>query len=113
MTAFFPSAISQDVKDRILASFEPTITAVTEKRNEVKAVSAGWGLEQDFPVRGRGGRETGDNGTVFFVLVGWEEVNRISMEKLRHDVSLLVENKDCVAWDEFLVECQVLDRASK
>lgn len=52
-------------------------------------------------------RQTGDNGTVFLVLVGWEEVNRISMENLKHDVSLLVENENCVAWDEFLVECRV------
>ena len=64
-------------------------------------------------MRGRNGDGKGENGTVFFVLVGWEGVDVVEMGKVRDDVGLLVEREGCVAWDEFLVECEVLEREGR
>lgn len=79
----------------------------------VQAVSAGWGMESDFPLRRRNGDGKEENGTVFFVLVGWEGVDEVEMEKVRENVALFVEMEGCVAWDEFVVECEILERASR
>jgi hypothetical protein len=96
-----------------IASFENVRSAVVEKRSGVKAVSAGWGLESDFPVRGHDGRAKGGKGTVFFVLIGWGGVDEVELEHVRKAVALLVEMENCVAWDEFSVECEVLERSNK
>jgi hypothetical protein len=111
LTAFSPATIAQDVRDDVAASFEHASMAGVEQRNGVKVVSAGWGLESDFPVRERGERGKGEKGTAYFVLVGWEWKDEVGMQNTREDVALLVEREGCLAWDEFLVVCEVLERA--
>jgi len=87
----------------------------------VRAVGAGWGLECDFPVRGRTARAREEmrldtaspdveKGTVIFVLVGWGERNEAAMKKVRERVGEVVQREGCVAWDAFRVQCEVLER---
>ena len=45
------------------------------------------------------------------VLVGWDSMEKVGIQKMREGVALLIERKDCVAWSEFFVVCELLERA--
>lgn len=96
----------------------------------VREVSAGWGLETDFPFpssmrtfgtedrrnKDEGASEKrveGERGAVFFVLIGWEERDERGVEEVRESVSLMVEMQGAVGWEEFCARCEVLEREGR
>lgn len=72
MLAFFPSDISAEAK----AAATERVAQFTEKGlnncPDVQAVNYGWGVENDFPVRGG---EEGQTGSLLIALIGWPSID--------------------------------------
>ncbi|KAF3761870.1 hypothetical protein M406DRAFT_358121 [Cryphonectria parasitica EP155] len=72
MLAFFPSDVSDELKtaasDRVARFSETSL----KKCADVQAVSFGWGVENDFPVRGG---EEGQKGSMLIALIGWPSID--------------------------------------
>jgi hypothetical protein len=72
LLAFFPSDISLAEKDAATFQLQQFIEKAFNKCSDVKAVSYGWGVENDFPVLGGG---EGKTGSILTVFVGWPSVD--------------------------------------
>lgn len=72
MLAYFPSDISQADKDAATAQFQHFSRQTLEKCSDVTGVSYGWGIENDFPVRGG---EEGQVEAVLVALIGWPSID--------------------------------------
>ncbi|KAF1847543.1 uncharacterized protein K460DRAFT_332664 [Cucurbitaria berberidis CBS 394.84] len=65
---YFASEISVEEKDRAGSRFKLFIEKGLQESPEVEAVSFGWGVETDFPVRGG---DEGQRGALLTAIVGW------------------------------------------
>lgn len=66
IASYFPSDISADEKDKITQHVKGLLSKADTNDPGYIPWGYGWGLENDYPVRGLGGK----TGTIFMVLVG-------------------------------------------
>jgi hypothetical protein len=90
MVAYFPSDISQGGMDAASARFQQFRDKALSKCRDVRGVAVGWGVEDDFPIKG--GKDI-ENGTALFAVIGWESVDKHmafrETEEFKENVSLL------------------------
>lgn len=72
MLAWFPSDMTPEVKDANTKKLEQFAKNGLEACSELQAIDLGWGLENDFPVRG--GAE-GERGNMVTMLLGWPSID--------------------------------------
>lgn len=72
MVAFFPSDISADAKAAATKRVAEFADEGLSRCDDVQAVNFGWGVENDFPVRGG---EEGQTGSTLFALIGWPSID--------------------------------------
>lgn len=72
MLAYLPSDISTVAKDAATAHLQRFVKESLNKCADVQAVSYGWGVENDFPVRGG---EEGQTGTILVTFIGWPSID--------------------------------------
>lgn len=114
MLAFFPSGITTSQQDGVAGQFNAFKTNALDKCGSVRGVSSGWGVENDFPIRGReSGEEEG--GTLFLALIGWGSVEEHmafrETDVFKQHVGLISDMEGCVKLDMFHLQCEVLERA--
>lgn len=68
MMIYFPSDISAGAKDKVNSQVQEWVKKAVSNCHEITSLSYGWGLENDFPVRGG---EKGQVGSLLMALVGW------------------------------------------
>jgi hypothetical protein len=73
---YFPSDISTTRKDEVSKLVGRLIHDKLDAVEDVKAVSFGWSVENDFPVFDREEKDSG-SGTVFAVFMGWSSVGAL------------------------------------
>ncbi len=71
MLAYFPSDISPAEKDKAAVQFQQYVKKSFDKSPDVKSVSYGWGVENDFPVNGG---EEGQKGSLLTAFIGWPSI---------------------------------------
>lgn len=72
MLAWFPSDLSPEVKDANTKKLEQFAEKGLKACPDIQAISVGWGLEDDFPVRGG---EEGEKGSMVSMLLGWPSID--------------------------------------
>lgn len=71
LVAFFPSDITQAGKDVAVAQAQQFLDKGAKTCSDIQGVSYGWGVENDFPVRG----EDGQMGAILAALIGWPSID--------------------------------------
>lgn len=116
----FPGLVSDAEKDVGLKKFQEFRESILDKCADVQGVSAGWGIENDFPLHypstavkpAAGGEQK--NGCLFFALIGWESVRAVmefrEMREYEKHIQLLTEMEGCIALSTFHLSCSVLER---
>lgn len=119
MLAFFPATITPAQQSAISTQFAAFKSAALDQCKHVRGVSAGWGHETDFPIRGSGDRGSleSEEGSLFFALIGWGSVGEHmafrETDGFKENVGLVGEMEGCVGLDMFHLECEVLERADE
>src|SRR5436305_1439850 len=72
MIAYFASDISQAAKDAATAQLIQYLEKSVKKCSDVRGVSYGWGVENDFPVKGG---EPGQVGSILMACIGWPSID--------------------------------------
>lgn len=114
MLAFFPPDISEQGK----AAVNNRVAQFTEKGlnqcADVQAVNCGWGVENDFPVRGGG---EGQKGNMLIMLVGWPSIGAHmkfrETEAFKDSVGLLRGMEGMIKLTMFHVECRSMENESR
>lgn len=108
MLAYFSSDISQAQKDAASTNVQQFEKALN-KCSDVKGFSFGWGLENDFPVKGG---EKGQTGSVLTAFIGWPNIDAHlkfrETENFKENVGLLRGMEGVVKVAMFHVSCQSL-----
>jgi hypothetical protein len=68
MMIYFPSDISAAARDEVNSRVQEWVEKAVKSCLDITSLSYGWGLENDFPVRGG---ENGQTGSLLMALVGW------------------------------------------
>lgn len=68
---YFPSDVSTATKDAATAKLEDFAAKSRESCSDIQAVSHGWGVETDFPIRGG---EKGQVGAIQVAFIGWTSI---------------------------------------
>ena len=112
--AYFPSNISPAGKDAAAARLQQFVEKSLHKCSDVKAVSTGWGVENDFPVRGG---EEGQKGSILTAFVGWPSIDAHmkfqETEAYKENVGLIRAMEGIVKLDVFHISCRVLVRKTE
>lgn len=117
MLAFFPATVTPTQQSAIATQFAAFKSTALDPCKHVQGVSAGWGHETDFPIRGGGdpGSQDGEKGSLFFALIGWgsvgEHVAFRETDGFKENVGLVGAMEGCVGLDVFHLKCEVLERA--
>lgn len=128
LLASFPSDILAHQKESAMKQFQDLLSKALYQCADVEGVSAGWGLENDFPLehisttseRNHGSQLSGnakmvqEKGCLFFALIGWGNVNAaMAFRKTREFkgcVQLLDEMGDGIALSTIAISCEMLAR---
>jgi hypothetical protein len=109
MLAYFSSDISQAQKDAASANAQQFGEKALNKCPDVKGFSFGWGVENDFPVKGG---EKGQTGSVLTAFIGWPNIDAHlkfrETEDFKENVDLLRGMEGLVKVAMFHVSCQSL-----
>jgi hypothetical protein len=112
MFAFFSADISRADQDAAEAQFQLFADRALAQCSDVVGVSAGWGVEKDFPVRGG---EEGQKGTLFTALIGWPSIDAHmkfrETDVFKENVGLLRNLGGLVKLTMFHVSCRTLERS--
>lgn len=107
MLAFFPSGISAGAKAAVTERVAQFAEEGLNKCADVQAVNFGWGVENDFPVRGG---EEGQKGSMLIALIGWPSIdahmNFRDTEAFKESVGLLRGMEGMVKLTMFHVACR-------
>ena len=113
LLAYFPSNISPAAKDKAGARAQQFVEKSLNKCTDVKAVSYGWGVENDFPVRD----EEGKTGSILMMFIGWPSVDAHmkfrEMEIFKENVDLVRGMEGLVKLTIFHVSCQSFRRKTE
>ena len=111
MLAFFPAEISQAEQDAVSAQFQQFVDKALKQCPHVKGVSFGWGVENDFPVRGG---EEGQKGSLLTALIGWPSVDAHmkfrETDVFKDNVGLIRSLEGLVKLTMFHLNCRTLER---
>ncbi|KFY24308.1 hypothetical protein V493_05329 [Pseudogymnoascus sp. VKM F-4281 (FW-2241)] len=109
MLAYFSSDISPDQTDAASANVREFSEKGLSKCSDVKSVSFGWGIENDFPVRGG---EEGQTGSVLAAFIGWTSIDAHvefrETKAFKDNMGLLRHMEGVVKLAMFHVSCQSL-----
>lgn len=109
--AFFPSDISSAGKDTAIAQLQKFVEKSLDGCPDVKGVSFGWGVENDFPIRG----EKGQVGSVLMALIGWPSVEASmkfrETETSKENVEFIRGIEGIVRLAIFHISCRTLERS--
>lgn len=107
LLAFFPSDTSLAEKDAATSQVQQFIEKAFNKCSDVKAVSYGWGVENDFPVLGG---EEGKTGSILTVFVGWPSVDAnmkfAETEAFKENIGLIGGMKGMIKLALFRINCR-------
>jgi hypothetical protein len=110
LLAYFPSDISAAGKDAAIAQFQKFVEKSFSGSSDVTGVSSGWGVENDFPVRG----EKGQAGSVLMAFIGWPSVEASmkvrQTEASKENVGLIRGMEGIVKLAIFHISCRTLER---
>ena len=111
MLAYFPSDISSTAKHTASSQFQQFVEKGLSKSKDVKGVSYGWGLENDFPVRGG---EEGQLGSLLIAFIGWDSVEAHERfretEAFKENVGLITGMEGLLKMVAFHISCRSLGR---
>ncbi|KAK2767205.1 hypothetical protein CKAH01_15323 [Colletotrichum kahawae] len=68
---YFPEDVSEELRAEATISVERILAENFQTCIDITAVSWGWSVENDFPIRG----QSGDTGAVLAVVVGWDSAD--------------------------------------
>lgn len=97
MLAYFPWDISPAGKDKVTARLQGFVEKGLNECCDVRGVSYGWGVENDFPVRG----EEGQVAPIFTAFIGWPSID--AYMKFR-ETAAFKENVDLIRGMEGMVK---------
>lgn len=107
MMAFFAPDISEAAKAAARERVEQFSDKALSRCADVQAVNVGWGVEDDFPMRGTGEER---KGTVLFALIGWPSIDTHMQfrdtEAFKESVGLLRDMEGMVKLTMFHVKCK-------
>lgn len=107
MLAFFPSDISTDAKAAARERVAQFAEKGLDKCADIQAVNFGWGVENDFPVRGG---DEGQKGSMLVALIGWPSIEAHmkfrDTEAFKESVGLLRGMEGMVKLTMFHVACR-------
>jgi hypothetical protein len=110
MLAYFPSDISSTAKDTASSQFQQFVEKSLTKCKDVKGVSYGWGLENDFPVRG----EERQPGSLLIAFIGWDSIEAHERfretEGFKENVGLITGMEGLLKMVAFHINCRSLGR---
>jgi len=113
LLAYFPSDISAAGKESTATQFQKLVEKSLGGSTDVKAVSYGWGVENDFPVRG----EEGQRGSLLTAFIGWPSVEASmkvrETEVSRKNVELIQGIEGNIKFAMFQISCRVLERRTE
>lgn len=72
LLAWFPKDISQELKDANTKKAELFAVKSLKACSDLHAINVGWGVENDFPMRGG---EEGQKGSLLAVFAGWSSID--------------------------------------
>lgn len=114
MLAYFSSDVSQAQKEAASANAQEFSEKALGKCSDVRGVSFGWGVENDFPVKG--GKE-GQKGSVLAAFIGWTSIDAHmkfrDTEAFKDNVGLLRSMEGAVKLTMFHVTCQSLKKTTE
>ena len=114
MLLFFPTDISISARNDVSTQFQRFRDNALEHCVDVKGVSGGWGLENDFPLHHLSGGDEQKKGCLLFALIGWGSVDAAmafrETKEYQERVHLIREMERCVQLDTVLLQCEVLER---
>ncbi|KAJ9605827.1 hypothetical protein H2200_009676 [Cladophialophora chaetospira] len=111
MLAYFPSNISTGAKEAASTRFKQFKEKGLDKCDDVKGVSYGWGIENDFPVLGG---EEGQKGSLLTAFIGWPSVDAHmrfrETEAFKKNVDLLTGMEGLTHLGMVHISCRSLER---
>jgi hypothetical protein len=114
MLVYFPSNISPAGKDKAAAQLQQFVEKSLENCSDVIAVSYGWGVENDFPVRGG---EPGQSGSLLTAFIGWPSIDAHrkfrETEAFKESVDFVRDVEGIVKLAMFHISCQSLGKETK
>lgn len=114
MLAFFPSDLSADAQATVTGRIAQFADKALTGCPDVHACNYGWGVENDFPVRG--GAE-GQTGSLFVTLIGWSSVDAHmkfrETDVFKENVGLLRGLEGLLKIDMFHIACKVKENEAR
>jgi hypothetical protein len=111
MLAYFSYDISQAGKDKAAAQLQQFVEKSLENCTDVMAVSYGWGVENNFPVRGG---EVGQLGSLLTAFIGWPSLDAYrtfrETDAVKESVDLIRAMEGMVKFAKFNISCQSMER---
>lgn len=114
LLVYFPSDISTAAKDSVESNIKQFIDKALTGYPEIKGVNYGWGVENDFPVRGG---EEGQTGSILMAFVGWTSIDAHlkyqETDLYKENVHLLQSFEGVVGMKMIHINCQNLGRKTE
>ncbi len=114
LIAYFPSDIKPAGKDAAAAQLGQFVEKGLNKCSDVKAVSWGWGVENDFPVRGG---EEGQKGSILTAFIGWPSIDAHmkfrETSAFKENVDLIRSMEGIIKLATFHISCRTLGRKTE
>ena len=114
MLAYFPSDISAAGKDAATTRLQQFVERSLNTCSDVKGVSYGWGVENDFPMRGG---DEGQTGTVLMAYIGWPSIDAHmkfrETETFKEHVGLITGMEEMIKVLMFHLTCRTLERTTE
>jgi hypothetical protein len=111
LLCYFPSDISPAGKAAATARLQQFVEIGLGQCSDVKAVSYGWGVENDFPVRGGEARQLG---SLLVAFIGWPSVDASTTfretEAFKDNMELISGTEDMINLTRVHISCQYLGR---
>lgn len=116
MLLFFPNDISNSTRNAVSTQYQRFRDNALEHCVDMKGVSGGWGLENDFPLHHLSGGGELNKGCLFFAMIGWVSVDAATVfcetKEYEEHVHSLRQMKACVGMDKMMLKCELLERAA-
>ncbi|KAH6692865.1 hypothetical protein BKA61DRAFT_280172 [Leptodontidium sp. MPI-SDFR-AT-0119] len=109
--AYFPSDFSPGRKDATAARIQQILEKSHGECTDVKGLNIGWGVENNFPVRGG---DEGQTGSVLQALIGWPSVVASQKfqetEAFKESLDSIKALEGVVKSEVFHISCRTLER---
>ncbi|KUI70035.1 hypothetical protein VM1G_05291 [Cytospora mali] len=114
MLAWFASDISPEVKDANTKNLELFAEKGLKGCSDIQVINLGWGVENDFPVRGG---EEGEKGSLVSMLIGWPSIDAHmkfrDTEEFKEAIPLIRGLEGLKKLTMFHVKCQVMENQAR